>query len=180
MNATLSLTSPATTGSAAGESVLEGVRAHTRREEELAANAPETAAAIIAKIPSLVREATEKHLRENFGGRRPRTAVMPVDYDGTNEHIPTTPDRQALIFFDPKKIKHALKLVYEHCEAAGLNPWLGSEYIDGVWTPKLFISWALPGGEEEKKKKKPATRSSWGIPAWLRRSVTTGGGPISN
>ena len=160
MNATTYLTAPATTSSAVAQSALEGVNAHNRREEELAANAAETAASHIAKIPELVREATNRHLRENRGGTRPRVAVMKIDYDGTTERIPTTPDQTAMVFFDPKKLKHALKLVYEHCQAAGLNPWLGSEYIDEVWTPQLYISWPLPGTEE-----KPRVNQRW-IP-WL-------------
>lgn len=153
MNAKSEITA-ATTSRDASNSVQEAVRQHTEREQELAEKAPEAAAAIIANIPECVGKATAAHLRENHPGTRVRGSLMEINYDGTNERLPTTFDQRGLNFFDTKKLKHAARLVFDHCAAAGLNPYLAVEYVEGVPRVSMFISWSLPGDDEAKPTKR--------------------------
>ncbi|HEY9683500.1 MAG TPA: hypothetical protein V6C86_18120 [Oculatellaceae cyanobacterium] len=153
MNATSNITAD-TTSRDASNSVQEAVQQHSERERELAEKAPAAAAQIIASIPECVGKATATHLRENHPGTRVRGSLMEINYDGTNERLPTTFDQRGLHFFDTKKLKHAARLVFDHCAEAGLNPYLAVEIVDGVPRVSMFISWSLPGGDEARPTKR--------------------------
>jgi hypothetical protein len=155
MNAQVQATLPADTKTAVLEAVEQGVsdarQAATAQEESAAANAAE----LIARIPTLVREATADGLRRKIS--RFRATLMPIGVDDCSEYLKTTStDALQMSYVNRATLVGTAGVVWDHCVAAGLHVFVARTREEGesYYKYSLDIAWSLPESQKPADTKK--------------------------
>lgn len=160
MDTSKQIPSPAETRASVLEAIEQGQIEASKREAALEANAAETAAVVIARIPTLVREATASGDRRRTD--RFQVSLMPLGLEDTTELLDLLcNDRLHATLADCKKLIGAARLVYEHCSAAGFHVYVARNKPDGqrYVTYSLAISWTTSEyGNDDKPAKKERRR----------------------
>ena len=135
------------------KAVHNGVAEGTELAAQTAAEAPAKAAAIINELPAQIEAATKEHVRLHLGGYV-RLKLLPLSFEDTTELYPKARD---VLILNPTRLRNAARLVYDHCDKAGLNPHLIGEGDDSGKNQgySLYISWTLPPKPESTPKAQP-------------------------